>query len=511
MGMLVVACLAAALFVLVALPGRRETAHLTEAPTKGRPLEETSQPITPAPTQAARAEKPTPGTIAAYQKTCSTVFSSLTTGSNGVQPDSTVALPFGSFSAEGGVICMKGRQLYRTESADTHTFWNVWGEVILLGGPTLEELVMDHITDQGDVSDLHHSIRRNSHRVEMHPSLLLLGTPTYHFFHAWFDVALVGAVFMQHFDNGSLLSKPRQGVSLYVDDSPTSKGIEPATVLAMQAGLVDDVRYVANDSQTDEGSTAILHCYCRALLLGMTKTTFTHLSVAKIRQQGTAALTAKLYMQHKLPPHGNTLMNISDWTAIARQFWFPELSGGRPTESSDLVAPRMLWILRRRRRVGQVSRHVAAARRIGFRVLVFVPEDHDLLTQLHVSRYADIITGMHGQGLTWMIALDGVGIPWCRSMVELRHYGRQLPFFNDMFPPMARDLMLRYDAINPYFATFDANLPAGQLAWQLETEAFPYYLKGFTDQTAFYYSKETLRVFTLHFKNLERCLGRSEK
>jgi hypothetical protein len=57
--------------------------------------------------------------------------------------------------------------------------------------------------------------------------------------------------------------------------------------------------------------------------------------------------------------------------------------------------------------------------------------------------------------------MDGPGIPACRRVVELRHFGRRFQPGNDHpFPVMARDVQLGYDGLDAHIASYDSGVDA---------------------------------------------------
>lgn len=181
-------------------------------------------------------------------------------------------------------------------------------------------------------------------------------------------------------------------------------------------------------------------------------------------------------------------------------------------ESDTVTAPRLLLLLRKDTRLlGNWNEVVAAATASGFNVAVIEPESMTAAQQAHAARYADVLVGVHGQGLTLLTLMDGISVPYCRRVIELKYYGRLLRGIHNVYEVLAADHKLRYMFLQPHFVTFQYdNLPQGakkaKLVDRLMKRSFPHELPEFDHQTV-YFDKAVLdAVFDFHFRDINRCL-----
>jgi hypothetical protein len=433
-----------------------------------------------------------------------------------------IALAFDQFEVEG-MTCLQGRRVLRYipaggrypagHSDRNNRTWKAWWTSIPIS-PLSEAEVKAILAEK---------TTRNENGVQVvrfHASLLMLVCPAYQMFHAWFDGAVPGAAFLLHYNGGELLAVPRDVVSMYVDGKPRSLGAENATLMVLR-DLGRSARQLLPED--DAVSKKSLDCYCGAVLLGSN-----FFAAVKVRQEATHYLVRLLYSRFGLPRHGTRRPEVH--AAIQRAehvsaepLWgsaCPSTSnasstpsgGHRESSSAALRPPRLLLLLRRSsRRLGQAQEIVTMAREIGFCVLPFESESYSSETQLRTARGADMVAGVHGQGLSWMIAMDGSRsggtAAGCRRVLEFQHWGRQLLRRNDVYVMLAQDCGLHYSRIRPVDVAFGpsvANSAAERKA--LLKAVFPYDFKGFHDQTVLFDLKSVRVVLEGHYAELMQCL-----
>ncbi|CUG90830.1 membrane-associated protein, putative [Bodo saltans] len=173
--------------------------------------------------------------------------------------------------------------------------------------------------------------------------------------------------------------------------------------------------------------------------------------------------------------------------------------------------PRLLLILRNKtRRVADGERIALAARTAGFDTAILVAENATALAQAHAARHADVLVAVHGQGLTWMVMMDGVSIPRCRFVLELRHYGRKLKGVHNVYELLAADQHLRYLGIPPDDVSFDADLlPSWRVSrakLRLARRTFPQTLPEFNAQILHYDLDNMLRVLQHVYRQVAECV-----
>jgi hypothetical protein len=335
-------------------------------------------------------------------------------------------------------------------------------------------------------------------------------------FHAWFDGAVPGAALLQGYNGGELLRAPRDVVAMYVDGKPRSYGAENTTLLVLR-DLGRSARQLLpeNDSETAQHAD----CYCGAALLGST-----FFTAAPVRQAATAYLAERLCERFRLPRHGTPRAEvIAAIRAVEMlgpadgQLW--ETACAATTGATDAVRPlqdppRLLLLVRKSsRRLGNIDEIVAMARAIGFCVLPFASEDFSATLQFRTARAADMIAGVHGQGLTWMIAVDSGSVrpgPSCRRVLEFQHWGRKLLRRNDVYVMLSEDLKLVYRKLVPVRVEFGPTVsnPHAERKAMLKA-VFPYDFKGFYDQTVFFDLTLVRSVLKEQFAALVACLNAS--
>ena len=423
----------------------------------------------------------------------------------------TVALPHEKFDVLGPV-CLRGRSVYRLISPHQYNAslassghsqlllqnrtWKGWWTSIQIPPMSHDELQRLTAPDHsGSGSAVSH--------VDLHASLLLLVAPAYQMFHAWFDGAVPAASFLMRFDQGSLLSVPRDVVSMYIDGKPRSAGAENATLMVLRE-LGRSARHLLpeDDAQTQRH----VDCYCGAVLLG--SNFFANIDV---RQSATTFLTKLLYDRFKLPPHGTNPAAV--WQEMVASGANHVLLWQAACSIAASAPPRLLLLRRKHtRRLGQCEEIAAIAREVGFCVLVFESEGFTTEVQLRVARLADMIVGVHGQGLSWMIFMDAGQAPAssCRRVLELQHFGRQLLRRNDVYVMLAQDCRLLYDKLKPVDVQFGKTVanPTAERRGLMKA-VFPYDFKGFYDQTVMFDLAAVRRALERHFAELQACLVRS--
>ncbi|EAN89358.1 hypothetical protein C3747_11g86 [Trypanosoma cruzi] len=217
------------------------------------------------------------------------------------------------------------------------------------------------------------------------------------------------------------------------------------------------------------------------------------------------------------------LRRFSHVPQIAKRFWETELKvmakyksrePGDKTQEPFVYRPRLLLINRNFREIHDYQAVAALAERVGFNVQVVYFEKMPLEDQVHVSRHADVMMGMHGMGLTHVLWMDGRRRPRCRALLELMPFGcpRTLIHFYKLF---ADTVGIHYE----YIEAADMYLKdMGGLhkskAQQRDLEAvkavmrackFDYMYRGFTNQVAIYNMSVLEQRLVAALQRLKQC------
>ncbi len=351
--------------------------------------------------------------------------------------------------------------------------------------------------------------------VVLHESTLIFAAPLRSLFHSWFDVAVPAAWLFLNYLNGSFFLGRNNGSLIHEVSVVFIKGL-PQSHSAVDEGvrittefLSSGREFVRNQSQV-EGDEQRVHCYCGGVLLGNGVLTSTGANQDPVREAATRWAVSELLRFNNLLPLGTPLpIPKSEYGRYG--LFVGNRLGDSSTRLKSILesSPRMLILLRRKTRlIGDVAHIIALAEDVGFNVEALYPEDLPTVVQLHTARYADILVGIHGMALTWLLAMDGFSRPNCRRVIELRYYGRKLKGYHNVYHTMASNSQLGYESWTAVDAAFDPTKvfnPAAEKA-QLRKKSFPHQLPGFMHQTAYYNLKEAKIRFQSHFESLQHCL-----
>ncbi|KAH9597201.1 Glycosyltransferase 61 [Trypanosoma melophagium] len=293
-------------------------------------------------------------------------------------------------------------------------------------------------------------------------------------------------------------------------------------------------RYFFDSAPVLDEST--LYCTCQGMLIGNTGT-----KQPLQRERAALRLAADLMVRYmKETPYESTidadvevkevggvpvfiLQRFSRVPQIARNFWTTELSVLKPRgEAGGSAAavpayrPRLLLVNRKRRRVHNPGELVAVAERLGFNVQVADMEEMSLEEQFHVARYADVMMGMHGMGLTHVLWMDGRHRSDCRALIELMPFGcpQKLIHFYSAFSAAVNIHYEHVEAIDMYMADANGGINATQLEKMRGLERvkkrmisceFRWRYKGFADQIALYNVSEVEERLVAALARLKTC------
>jgi hypothetical protein len=177
-------------------------------------------------------------------------------------------------------------------------------------------------------------------------------------------------------------------------------------------------------------------------------------------------------------------------------------------KQGNTVRPRLLFLLRNKTRIiGNAVELARVATEVGFDVEVMTPEREPVERQARAARYADVMMGIHGQALTWMILMDAVNATHCKQVVELRHYGRKLRRVHNVYEVLAADNYVMYRSASAIDATFDPRYVSSQLGEKhiMMRKPFPHRYRGFSWQTAYYSEQEVRHVLTKALQHEAVC------
>ncbi|EKF39586.1 hypothetical protein MOQ_000183 [Trypanosoma cruzi marinkellei] len=208
---------------------------------------------------------------------------------------------------------------------------------------------------------------------------------------------------------------------------------------------------------------------------------------------------------------------------IARRFWETELKAmaaynnmetGNKMQETFVYRPRLLLINRNYREIHDYQAVAALAERIGFNVQVVYFEKMSLEEQVHVSRHADVMMGMHGMGLTHVLWMDGRRRPRCRALLELMPFGcpQKLIHFYKTFSDAIGIHYEYIEAADMYLKHMDglpnSRLHKGELESikaVLRSCNFDYKYRGFTDQVAMYDMSVLQKRLLAALERLKKC------
>ena len=202
------------------------------------------------------------------------------------------------------------------------------------------------------------------------------------------------------------------------------------------------------------------------------------------------------------------------------------------------VRPQLLLISRlTSRQLGNVSQVRALAELAGFEVTVVNLEHKTNKEKALLASTADVVVGVHGQGLTWSVFMDsavtsiiskssnntaaggGDGMMegptkevWmCRSIIELRHFGRKLEGAKNVYQGLARDNKHHYESLYPAEVEFGGKVANPIRARdELLARPVPYGHVAFDDQVVYYNPVKLLNVFKASFHRLKKCFKQLE-
>ncbi|KAH9597213.1 Glycosyltransferase 61 [Trypanosoma melophagium] len=293
-------------------------------------------------------------------------------------------------------------------------------------------------------------------------------------------------------------------------------------------------RYFFDSAPVLDEST--LYCTCQGMLIGNTGT-----KQPLQRERAALRLAADLMVRYmKETPYESTidadvevkevggvpvfiLQRFSRVPQIARNFWTTELSVLKPRgEAGGSAAavpayrPRLLLVNRKRRRVHNPGELVAVAERLGFNVQVADMEEMSLEEQFHVARYADVMMGMHGMGLTHVLWMDGRHRSDCRALIELMPFGcpQKLIHFYSAFSAAVNIHYEHVEAIDMYMADANEGINATQLEKMREREVakrrlklcnFEWFHRRFSEQVALYNVSEVEERLVAALARLKTC------
>ncbi|CUG79205.1 membrane-associated protein, putative, partial [Bodo saltans] len=151
-------------------------------------------------------------------------------------------------------------------------------------------------------------------------------------------------------------------------------------------------------SHSDSDDDA-LHCFCGAMFVGGHVLPRGEPSVNFESSSRSAALRHyrnRMVMKYNELPFGE-VPRVEHYTRLG--FW--------AANNNTTSMPRLLLVNRNRRRIGNFDKIEAMAKEIGFNVATVYFENMAPHAQFHLSRYADVLVGIHGMALTFVANMDG--------------------------------------------------------------------------------------------------------
>jgi hypothetical protein len=314
-------------------------------------------------------------------------------------------------------------------------------------------------------------------------------------------------------DTSWLTTLPMDYVVLHVDGSLRGTGSDNVSLMALST-LVPKGGEMRALIHKESSFDPTVHCYCRAMLQMPTYlVTYPKLATTMIadgdgeRRRWTRHFQEAINVKFGFVPNGTYPVPEEEVSSL---WTTPEALPA--ANGSVWMKPRLVVYLRSTTRlVWKIDEMVAAAKAVGFHVLVLHPEHHNLTVQARSARYADVVMAMHGAALTWISMVDTQGrFAHCREVIELCHYGRPFKRVHNVYELLAADNRLWYTRIAPTGALFDANVIPLKLQRHerrmLNKRSFPHDLPGFRHQTAVFDMPTVERALRSSFDRVSTCL-----
>ena len=334
-------------------------------------------------------------------------------------------------------------------------------------------------------------------RVKFAPPLigvLLVGPPQ--LYGTWSDIVVPLSSILRHMSNGDL--RLLSGVYLpFLPGDLTAQGA--ASLFAPQEYLEGPTflltKILGHEPQVGRSVSAV-SCFCRTIVVNQHR--------PLLAERRAASQWARERIQREL--------NIN-----------AQVRNDRKRQQR----PRLLLITRLKSRIlGNATQVQSLAELAGFDVTRVFLEHNTYRQRALLASTTDVIVGVHGQGLTWSAMMDGVvvrlapnatngeqhtGTHRCRSVVELRHFGRKLEGVNNIYQGLARDNWHHYESLFPAEVEFGNKVSHPMRARdELLKLAVPYGHVAFDDQTVFYNARRLLEVFRRCISRLKTCFGHLE-
>ncbi|CUG79195.1 transmembrane protein, putative [Bodo saltans] len=248
-----------------------------------------------------------------------------------------------------------------------------------------------------------------------------------------------------------------------------------------------------------------LHCFCGAAVFGMNRLA----KFSKERELGITAFRHRLVRSYGELAYG-LAPRVEHYTRLG--FW----AGNKST----VGMPRLLLVNRNRRRIGNFDKIEVMAKEIGFNVATVYFENMAPDAQFHLSRYADVLVGIHGMALTFVANMDGefrgvsdhestgtasVATSSCKTLVELMHWINPTKFY--IYREMAQLSGVAFSRLLPTSVSFGSSVenPAKEKVLLQKRNYYWWSLKGFDDQTVVFHEGQVRDVLLEAYQRAKRC------
>jgi hypothetical protein len=293
-------------------------------------------------------------------------------------------------------------------------------------------------------------------RVRWHPSIAVLMSHwfNYHLYHFLVDGAL-GAMGLFAY-NPDIYKAPREAVyaSNFIFNGndkgpfrlPWNATLQVLPVLSTNHS--QPVTVLLPDGPQDNA----IHCYCQLILIHSIdyKRRWNFLvynpEATYASTVATARMRQELQEMFSLPAYDAAL---TLWQVRSSGLW---------KGATSIDQPRLLYVMRAWRQNHRGSLYIEAATRMGYVVESIHMENFSVAQQVRAMRFADVVMGVHGAGLTFLLAMNTVGPnSHCRTVIELMPWAapHKIPFYSQLCL-MANVSSIRVD---PKAIHFPPNVP----------------------------------------------------
>jgi hypothetical protein len=304
-----------------------------------------------------------------------------------------------------------------------------------------------------------------------------------------------------------------------MNDGGRAGGSNTTTAANMTTNVTSSLnakRKGEKDVDDDDPSNTALHCFCQSLFVGHHTLPRGEPSAnfeSSSRSTAMREYRRRMVTKYSELPYG-TLPRREHYTRLG--FWM----------NGTEAMPRLLLVKRNRRRIGNVDRIEALARELGFNVAAVYFESMTPGEQFHLSRYADVLVGIHGMALTFVANMDGdltgrqkkaegtleatpprrPGRRLCKTLVELMHWVNPARFW--YYQEMAPLSNVYLDRVLPADVQFGPSVVNKVRERRvLLKNTFWWGLKGFDDQTAFHDARAIERALRDAMIRWKSCDG----